>query len=224
MTTPTTDTTPPTARTHRQHESLNPVIHAALRRDLDRIDEGLADLALGAADRTDAILAAWDWFTLELHAHHRDEELFFWPAFEALGIPRPLMDALEGEHEQMVAALTAAEADMDGLRRTRTEADAANARRAVQHLRDVLVDHLAHEERELDAFSTEHHATKEVKAAARGVRKQHTEGAGSFFAWLGDTDDPEIARALRREVPAPVLFVMTRLGGRRYRRVAAAWS
>jgi hypothetical protein len=55
--------------------------------------------------------------------------------------------------------------------------------------------------------------------------KSHTEGPGTFFAWLADTDDPAIAAALRRQVPLPVLFLLTTLCGRSYKRcAAAAWA
>lgn len=40
------------------------------------------------------------------------------------------------------------------------------------------------------------------------------EAAGTFLAWLNDRSDPGAARALRREVPAPVLFLILRFGGR----------
>ena len=77
----------------------------------------------------------------------------------------------------------------------------------------------------MEPFSATHKDTKEHKAAEAAARKAHTEGAGTFFAWLSDHCDPEVARALRREVPAPVLFLILRVGGRKYnRRIAAAWA
>jgi hypothetical protein len=46
-----------------------------------------------------------------------------------------------------------------------------------------------------------------------------------LFAWLQDGADHDALSALRHEVPAPVLFVMGRLGGRDYnRRIAPVWS
>ena len=68
------------------------------------------------------------------------------------------------------------------------------------------------------------HGAAEVKAAAKSTRKAHTEGPGNFFAWLSDGCSPEVRRALHHEVPAPVLALMTRLGGRRYTKtVASIW-
>jgi hypothetical protein len=38
-------------------------------------------------------------------------------------------------------------------------------------------------------------------------------------------DHPDAGRALWREVPAPVLFFILRVGGRKYnRRIASAWA
>jgi hypothetical protein len=64
-----------------------------------------------------------------------------------------------------------------------------------------------------------------MKAAAKDVRKAHKGNAGAFFAWLLDGADADDVRGLRREIPPPVLLVISRLGGRRYRRdVASVWS
>ena len=79
--------------------------------------------------------------------------------------------------------------------------------------------------RDLEPFGAEHQDTRQHKAAVAKARKSHTEGAGTFFAWLADTDDPAIATALRQQVPRPVLFLLTALGGRSYKRsAAAAWD
>jgi hypothetical protein len=48
---------------------------------------------------------------------------------------------------------------------------------------------------------------------------------GTLFAWLLDGADDDAVRGVRREVPRPVLFVITQTSGRRYRRtVASVWD
>jgi hypothetical protein len=89
----------------------------------------------------------------------------------------------------------------------------------------VVNEHLAHEERELEPRSAEFHATPEIKAAQKRVRRAHRGNQGTLFAWLLDGADADAKQGLRREVPAPVLFVISRVGGRRYRRtVAPVWA
>lgn len=214
---------PHTTRT--EHRTMNTVIHAALRRDLQRLDDTLEGFPAGSRSRADQLAAVWNNVAHQLHLHHRDEETLFWPAFQQLGVEQSLITELEAEHAQMVAALATAETTMEHFVRNPTASNVAAARSAIAALYRVLDDHLAHEERDLEPFGASHKESPQHKAAVARARKSHTEGAGTFFAWLSDTDDPAIATALRQEVPAPVLFLLTRVGGRRYnRRSAAAWG
>lgn len=208
-----------------EHRTLNTVIHAAVRRDLQRTDAALVRFPAGSRDRADQLIAAWDHLSYQLHRHHTDEEAFFWPAFHELGVDTTLVDELQGEHDRMVEALARADTIMKTFRTDPSAGNADGARSAISELHRVLNDHLAHEERTMEPFSFAHKSTKQHKAAEAAARKAHTEGAGTFFAWLSDDCDADTARALRREVPAPVLFVLTRVGGRHYRRrIAPAWA
>ena len=64
-----------------------------------------------------------------------------------------------------------------------------------------------------------------MKAAQKAVRRAHRGNSGTLFAWLLDGADEGDVRAVRRDVPRPVLFVITRTSGRRYRRtVASVWT
>jgi len=214
---------PNTART--EHRTMNTVIHAAFRCDLQRLDDAIGRFPAASRARVNQLPAAWNNVSRQLHLNLRDEETLFWPAFRELGVEQTLIDDLEGEHEQMVAALTTAEAAMEAFGVNPTASNVVEARDAVAELYRVLDDHLAHEERDLEPFGARHKESPQHKAAVARARKSHTEGAGTFFAWLSDTDDPDIAIALRGEVPAPVLFLLTKVGGRRYnRRSAAAWG
>jgi Hemerythrin HHE cation binding domain len=217
MTTTTTATT-------TEIVGMNKIIHAAFRRDLARVEGALATFPAGSPVPAASLCAAWDHFCYQLHTHHHDEEAFFWPAFAELGVDPSLVGDLHGEHDVMVAALGAAEDAMATFGADPSAANVAAALQAVGSLRHVLLEHLAHEERDMDPFSDGHQSTREFKAAQRSSRKAHTEGAGNFFAWLSDDCSPEVRRALHHEVPAPVLSLMTGLGGRRYTRtIASAW-
>jgi hemerythrin-like domain-containing protein len=208
-----------------QHRTMNTIIHAAFRRDLRRLGEALERFPSGSRARADQITAAWKNISFQLHVHHQDEERLFWPAFLELGVDPGLVAELESEHGQMVDALGGAERAMETFSTNTSAINVASARAAAAELARVLHDHLTHEERDLEPFGAEHHDTRQHKAAVAQARKSHTEGAGTFFAWLADTDDPAIPAALRRQVPRPVLFLLTTLGGRSYKRdAAAAWA
>jgi hypothetical protein len=77
--------------------------------------------------------------------------------------------------------------------------------------------------RDLARFTTA--GSAQMKAAAGKVRRAHKGNAGMFAAWLLDGADPDAQAGLRREIPSPVLFVLSRVGGRDYnRRIATVWA
>jgi hypothetical protein len=206
-----------------EHLTMNTIIHTAFRRDLDRLVGALETFPAGSRGRADQIVTTWRNFAHQLEQHHEDEETLFWPAFRELGVDESLMTELEGEHGAMIAALAGA---TDAMRAFGTDPSAANttaAHASMVQLRDVLLAHLTHEERDLEPWTAEQLDTPPVKAAQKAVRKLHP--AGTFLSWLDDDADPGTRAALRHEIPAPVVFVMTKLGGRRYRKeIASVWS
>ena len=207
-----------------EHRTMNTIIHAAIRRDAARFDAALATFPDGSQQRAEELSRAWKNFAHQIHQHHDDEETIFWPAFRALGADEALVTDLDGEHERMQGALTVADSVMRELRGSPTAANAEAARAAIGGLDTVLVEHFTHEERDLEPFAAGHRETPEIKQAQTAVRKAHKGGTGTFLAWLLDGADADVAVALRKEVPPPVLFVLTRLAGRAYNRdIAPVW-
>ena len=124
----------------------------------------------------------------------------------------------------MVAVLDGAETAMNRFETNPTMDHANSARAAISELAAIVTDHLAHEERDIEPISAANHAAPEIRAAQKVVRRAHRGNAGTLFAWLLDGADPDAVSGLRREVPRPVLFVITRTRGRRYRRtVSPVW-
>jgi hypothetical protein len=204
---------------------MNTIIHAAFRRDLARFEDALAAFPIGSRARADQLAAAWDNFSFQLHHHHQDEETIFWPVLRELGAGEAMVGELEGEHARMASALDAADSAMRIFQTDPTAANVSSALAAIKQLGEVARDHLAHEERDMEPISVAHHASPQMKAAQKDVRKAHKGNAGTFFAWLLDDASPEVKSGLGRTVPPPVLFVISRIGGRDYhRRVASIWT
>ncbi len=204
---------------------MNTVIHAAFRRDVARFDTALATFPPGSRDRAAAIGRAWDNYDYQLHHHHNDEETIFWPMVLKLGVDPALLDDLEGEHAAMIAALEGTESAMTTFRADPTAANTATARAAVNELSTVLLNHLEHEERDLEPFSADHSETPENAAAQKEVRKSHKGNMGTFIAWLLDGATENDKAGLKQEIPPPVVFVVSTVGGRKYRReVASVWA
>jgi hypothetical protein len=210
--------------TMTEHQTMNTVIHAAIRRDVARFDAALAAFPAGSEKRAGELTRAWKNFAFQIRKHHEDEGTIFWPAFRALGVDESLVSDLDGEHERMQGALTVADSVMQEFRKAPTASNAEAARAAIAGLSTVLNEHFTHEERELEPFAVGHRETPEIKQAQSAVRKAHKGVAGTFAAWLIDGADDDAKARLRKEIPPPVLFVLTRIPGRHYNRdIAAAW-
>jgi iron-sulfur cluster repair protein YtfE (RIC family) len=208
-----------------EHQTMNTVIHAAFRRDIQRFDRALETFPAQSQARADQLAAAWENFSSQLHHHHADEETIFFPALRSLGAEEPLAQSLEAEHAAMLTKLEAASAAMQQLHAEPSAQNAAAARTAVGELSATMNDHLAHEEQDLEPLAVRHKKSTQMKAGQRAVRRAHKGNQGTFCAWLLDGAEPDAVRGLRREIPPPVLFVLARIGGRQYTRdVASVWA
>ena len=207
-----------------EHLTMNTVVHAAFRRTLTRFDHALAAFPDGSQPRADQLGRAWDFFEQELHHHHDYEEEYFWPALQQTDADLSSLAELDAEHGAMRAALERASRAMGTLRSGPTATAAGAARAAVAELAEVLLDHLAHEERDLEPVSAAYQDAPPMKAALAQVKKAHLKHLGNFVEWLEDGADASDLAAMRKELPPPVIFLFGKIAGRRYRRqIAPTW-
>lgn len=207
------------------HQTMNTIIHAAFRRDLSRFDDALATFPSGSQARADELKRAWDWFESEVRHHHKYEEEVFWPALRRTDADLSSVAELDEEHHQMRGALDKATSTMEALHAHPTTVSADAARKALASFSDVLLGHLEHEERDLEPINAAYQDAPPMKTAAKKVIRAQRGRLGNILAWLQDGADADARRALRRQIPAPVVVVVTALAGRRYRRdVASVWA
>jgi len=206
--------------------SMNKVIHAAIRRDLDRFVGALETFPTGDRDRAAELGKAWDNFDEELSHHHTGEHEIAWPALEQVGVSRATLEQMDAEHETMAAALTTSRAAMSTLRADPSAASSTTALAAVQHLREVTVTHLDHEEQEIEPVYLANTDSAPIKEMGRQfARAQNPARAGRFFAWVMNGATPEEQAAVREGIPKPVLAVISGVFGRRYRKeIAPVWT
>ena len=204
---------------------MNKIIHAAVRRDLARFGDALARFPDGDATRAGQLQTAWKFFYGELDYHHHGEHEIAWPALESVGVPRATLDRMDAEHQRLAEALGTTDTAFAALARTPTAASAQDAAAAIANLRAVVDEHLAHEETELEPVYQANRKGAEMKEMGRKFAKRKPTEAGNFFAWLLNGATPEEKAALRVDVPPPVIAILPRLFGRRYRRtVAPIWQ
>jgi hemerythrin-like domain-containing protein len=206
--------------------SMNRVIHGAVRRDLDRFTDALNALSDGDEPRIAQLSTAWANFHEQLTRHHSSEHRIAWPALRKAGISDDLISQFDAEHERMAAALEAADQAVRSLRGPPSTQAAKTAGEAVATLRATATEHLDHEEAELEPFFLERAHTPEMKAMGREFGREYSmPEAGTYFAWLQDGASSDELAALRQSVPGPVVAMVSRAFGGKYRRtVAPTWQ
>jgi hemerythrin-like domain-containing protein len=204
--------------------SMNKAIHAAVRRDLGRFLEALEQFPDGDRTRAAQLAAAWQNFDSQLTRHHDGEHEIAWPALQKLGVSAELLAQLDTEHDTMASALAASRTALGALRNSASADDAATARAAIQELQRVTVEHLEHEEAEIEPVYQANVGTPELKAMGREFAKVGPVQGGTFFAWALDGATPTESTAITSTVPKPVLTVIVGIFGRSYRKsIAPAW-
>ena len=205
--------------------SMNKVIHAAFRRDLDRFEGALTTFPAGNQQRADQLGIAWDNFDLQLTHHHEGEHEIAWPALAAVGAPRELLATMDGEHDVMAEALAAAGTAMEKLATSASAEDARAAKTAIARLQEVTLSHFDHEEAELEPIFMANREAPQMKEMGKKFGKVSPARGGRFFAWLmdGATDDERAAAT--RDIPGPVLAIIGGIFGRSYRKnIAPVWK
>jgi hemerythrin-like domain-containing protein len=205
--------------------SMNKAIHGAFRRDLDRFTVALRAFPPGDMTRARQLATAWENFDDQLTYHHEGEHATAWPALQAVGVSPELLATMDAEHESMAAALAETRTAIGALAQTAGSREAEAALAAVQKLTAVTAAHLDHEEAELEPVYQAQRETPELKAMGKEFAKVSPARGGRFFAWLLDGASAEERAAVTREVPGPVLTVISGVFGRGYRKnVAPVWK
>jgi hypothetical protein len=205
--------------------SMNKAIHGAIRRDLDRFVNALSTYPAGDLTRAHQLGTAWANFDDQLTYHHEGEHTTAWPALRSVGVSAELLATMDAEHETMAAALADARSGMGALGRTAGKDEAAAALASVRALQEVTVQHLDHEEAEIEDVYLAKRDTPEMKAMGRTFARVSPARGGRFFAWVLDGASPDEKAAVTREVPGPVIAVIGGIFGRGYRtNVATVWT
>ena len=204
--------------------SMNQVIHAAVRRDVARTEQALRALPEGDGSRARQLQLAWRNLVRELTHHHEAEDEHVWPFLLARGVDAELTDAMEAEHAAMKDALADAGRAIDQVVAEPSASRAQAAADTVSSASVVINNHLEHEERDVEPFLAQFEDDAEWKAVTKRLRPPALADAGSSLAWMQDGAGGRELAALRETIPAPVLALVSRILGRRYRReVAPIW-
>lgn len=205
------------------------LIHDAIRRDLDRLEDGLHQLAsMHAGPHRRAVIDALDrtWADLDryLHEHDAAEDAWLRPALRrACPLTGELLDELAGEHAGIQPLMRACRSAMvRALTYYPTFEDATRAADATGALRGELRAHLEHEESAALPYVADHLGAQWWSYFAARQRSQAgRSGVTRFLPWVLDDADPVRADWLRDQVRTPVFAAGSVFLWRRQRRVAA---
>ena len=187
------------------------LIHDAIRRDLDRLEDGLHLLAsMAAGPRRRALIStldrAWAEFDRYLQQHHAIEEGLLWPMLRrACPLTGELLDELEGEHTAIERLVRQCRS---GLTRALTSyptfEDASRAADAVGALRSELRIHLSHEEDAALPYVIDHLGEQWPAFEERQRRDAGFSALTRFLPWVLDDADPVRADWLQDRLPRPI--------------------
>ena len=158
--------------------SMNRLIHAAVRRDLVRIEGGLRTMPAGDRARAEELQATWDNLRAQLTRHHEGEDTHIWPWLESVGVDPELLATMESEHEGLARALRECAQAIGVATSTAARADAQSAAEVVARARGVVDRHLEHEELELEPLMHAQLGTPGWKAVERKLRAASPVEAG----------------------------------------------
>jgi hypothetical protein len=185
-------------------------LHAALRRDLSRLRDAAAQLD-GSAAAPPAVLAGRDAFRARLENHHSAEDDDLWPVLRGeLSDPGDLasIGAMAEEHRHIPSALAAVDAALRG---------GGELAAPVELLSAVVLDHLAHEEREVFPLIEKHLTQAQWRAFLHRERSRRSpRQRPEFLAWILDDAAEQDAAAVLAEMPPPARLVYRRVLRPRY--------
>jgi hemerythrin-like domain-containing protein len=204
--------------------TMNRVIHAAVRRDLERLDRALAAAPDGDLARAGELERAYANLHRELTHHHEGEDRFVFPFLTTVGVDAELLKAMDDEHQAMADALAGTRAAMAAYAASGSAGDAEAARVSVTRTREVVGRHLDHEEDDLEPLLVPHLRSAGWKTVEKQLRPGSLAVSGRFLAWIQDGMTDGGRAYLRSTIPAPVTALVGRIAGRAYHRdIAPVW-
>lgn len=203
---------------------MNQIIHAAVRRDVARMEQALREMPDGDAERAGQLQRAWRHLVKELTHHHEAEDSLVWPFLQSRGFDLELLGSMEAEHADLKVALDDGSRAIDAVVADPTAERARVAAEVVSGGSAVICGHLDHEERDVEPLFAGLEDDPHWKATARKLRPASMFEAADSLAWMQDGASERERRALRQTIPAPVVGLLTTVFARRYRRdVAPTW-
>jgi hemerythrin-like domain-containing protein len=211
--------------------SLTPVdtrvmnlLHTVYRREFRLAAGVVRGVADGDTGRAAVVADHLRMVTRHLHDHHTTEDQMLWPMLlervpEELA---PIVHLMESQHEHVDRLMD----DLDPLLTSWRQHARADDRDRLATVLDALyvhlVEHLDAEEQRLLPIAARNLSQEEWDALGEvGRSKVPRKERSLVFGMFGYDGDPEVLASMLADAPAPVRWLVPRLGRRAYARHAA---
>jgi hemerythrin-like domain-containing protein len=200
------------------------VMHFALRRDLDDLVAAVEVTPLDDGTTWRALRWYSQLFGDLLHHHHAAEDSHYWPALAAAVqregslADRDTILAMQTEHARIDPALLGCRHAVDRVLERPDALMCAELHARLVELRQIVVDHMAHEERRLLPLTTRVLAPSDYAQVERAIGGTYpVRLAGRMVPWALH-GMPPVARSLVLAKAGPGPRTMLRLGRRPFER------
>lgn len=191
-------------------------LHDAFRRDLDIVARHASRRVNDPAARS-ATWRGWEMFKAQMHHHHTVEDTKLWPLMQSRLADRrdelAILDAMEDEHLLIDPAIAAVDSAF-------ASGNAVAVSDAIDELRRVIRDHLAHEETAAMPIIDQVITPQEWDAFGKQqARDLGLKGAAELFPWLIEGSTPQRTTDVLGLLPPPLRVVAKRVWAPRFARV-----
>lgn len=186
--------------------AMNAMVHRAILRELDRITALVDEGDLAAARKH------WEFFSEQLHLHHRTEDEYLWAVVRERTDDEAeiaTIDAMESEHGQLHEALDRCDEDFAG-----TGPLPAATTSDLMGLRLAVAAHFAHEEAQGEKILENHLTPEDLKIFNEANKK--SPHAMLVFPWIADGGTPADQRVYD-VLPGPVRLFLKPAMQRKYK-------
>ncbi|MGY1664305.1 hemerythrin domain-containing protein [Geodermatophilus sp. SYSU D00696] len=196
------------------------VVHRAFRREFRLLPELVRAVVPGDTDRA-AVLAGHARLVLQgLHLHHTGEDEYLWPTLlERCPPDAEVVHRMEAQHEQVEHLIERLGPALDRWEVEARPAVAEEVAGSIDALREVLLVHLAEEEREILPLAERHVTQAEwARLGEHGQEVMAKKDLPILFGALVEECSPEEREMMLGVVPFPVRVLLRTVFARQYRR------
>lgn len=199
------------------------VLHRFFRREFRLAGGVIRACPAGDRDRAAEVADHLDFVGTALHHHHTIEDVMLWPVLLER-VPdelAPIVRLMESQHERVEALLAEINDLLPRFRATAEAADRDRLASVFDTLYVNLAEHLDAEEERLLPIAARNVSQQEWDAMGTVGREQtpRSQQSLTFGMFLYD-GDPEVVLGMLHGAPAPVRWLVPRLGRRAFRKHA----